>query len=65
MECRCPFCGKTALMDIVKAARLARGGSKIGRSVRYLREDLDEWLEQLKQKAAKAGIAIPAKSLTI
>jgi predicted DNA-binding transcriptional regulator AlpA len=38
---------------------------KIGRSVRYLREDLDDWLEQLKQKAAKASAGNTHQSLTI
>jgi predicted DNA-binding transcriptional regulator AlpA len=36
---------------------------KIGRSVRYLREDLDDWLEQL--KAAKASVTSTHQSLTI
>lgn len=36
---------------------------KIGRSVRYLREDLDEWLEQL--KAAKASVTSTHQDLTI
>lgn len=36
---------------------------KIGRSVRYLREDLDEWLEQL--KAAKASVTSTHQGLTI
>jgi predicted DNA-binding transcriptional regulator AlpA len=36
---------------------------KIGRSVRYLREDLDDWLEQL--KAAKASVTSTRQSLTI
>jgi predicted DNA-binding transcriptional regulator AlpA len=36
---------------------------KIGRSVRYLQEDLDEWLEQL--KAAKASVTSTRQSLTI
>ncbi|WP_206054868.1 helix-turn-helix transcriptional regulator [Nitrosococcus wardiae] len=38
---------------------------KIGRSVRYLREDLDAWLEQLKKRAVPVGADNTHLDLTI
>lgn len=58
------FLGMCDLYDKGNRLDLAPGPRwiKIGRSVRYLREDLDGWLEQL--KAAKAGVPSTRQSLT-